>query len=199
MSPRSKAQFEELRDASRQKILEAALSLFGTKGYRSTSIADIVKSAGISKGLVYHYFESKEDLLRQLVDYLLETGKERMVGFIEQEEQQTQDDPKARLKFMLDLFFREMRENYHNWSLILNLSVQVHHFDFIHDIASEKMHGYVLLLKELFAELGYPHPEDEARIVGALFDGIALQYYVLNDEEYLNSIERAIYEKYELL
>ena len=198
MSPRSKQQFEDIRDASKNKILEAALGLFGTKGYKSTSISDIVKSAGISKGLVYHYFESKEDLLKQLVDYLFEVANERMQGIMAKKDLE-KPGPKEELKLMLDIVFSEFRENFKNWSLVLNLSVQIHHFSFIHKLAIEKVHGYVSSLKDLFAALGYAHPENEARLLGALLDGIGLQYYILNDEKYLNSIEHAIYQKYDLL
>jgi AcrR family transcriptional regulator len=198
MSPRTTEQFQELRDASKQKIMDAALELFGTKGFASTSIADIVKAAGISKGLVYHYFDSKDDLLEQLVQYLMETGSEKVAAFGEKKQLIFQGEAKDRLKAMMDLFFLEMRENYRSWSLILNLTVQVHHFDFIHTMVVQKMQGYVALMKDLFAELGYKNPEAEARILGALFDGMGMQYYVLNDEEYLKEMEKSIYEKYKL-
>jgi AcrR family transcriptional regulator len=199
MSPRSSEQFKELRDASRQKILEASLELFGTKGYESTTISAIVKKAGISKGLIYHYFESKQDILKELVEYLMELGGVRMKGYMERKEELLNGNPKERLRAMLDLFFIEMRENYHTWSLILNLTVQVHHFQFIHDMAMQKMNGYLLLMTDLFKDLGYQNPESEARILGALFDGIGMQYFVINNEDYLNSIEKTIYEKYNLL
>ncbi len=191
MSPRSRAQFKELRDASRQKILEAALELFGTKGYANTTITDIVKKASISKGLVYHYFESKEDILKQLVNFFAEGGKEKISDLMT-------GSAKERLTKIINWFFREMHENEHQWSLFLNLTVQVHDFDFIHDMATQKMQGYVLMFTSLFQELGYENPEAEARVLGALFDGIGMQYYVFNDENYLLTMERILHEKYKL-
>ena len=199
MSPRTSEQFQELRDASRHKLLEAALNLFGTKGYESTSITDIVKKAGVSKGLVYHYFASKQEILKELVNYLMETGEAKVAELNTKKELLMNGNPRERLKAMLDLFFIEMRENFQNWSLILNLTVQVHHFDFIHEMALLKMKGYLLLMTDLFKALGYEKPEAEARILGALFDGMGIQYYVYNDEEYLNEMEKTIYEKYNLL
>lgn len=199
MSPRTSEQFQQLRDASRQKILEAALELFGTKGYENSTITDLVKKARISKGLIYHYFDSKREILEQLVQYLMDSGDERMEEFSNKKQQLFVGEPKDRLKAMLDLFFLEMRENYHSWSLILNLTVQVHHFDFIHDMAVQKMQGYVVLMSDLFRELGYENPESEARILGALFDGMGMQYYVINDEEYLEQMEKSVYEKYNLI
>ena len=192
MSPRSSKQFKELRDASRQKILDASLELFGTKGYESTTISDIVKSAGISKGLIYHYFESKEDILRKLVDELMTRGDESMDSLFE-------GDAKESLRKVFELFFKEMRENYKTWNLVLNLSVQVNHFQFIHDLAMQKMQAYVMIMEGMFKELRYENPNLEARLLGALFDGIGMQYYVLNDPVYLDEMERILYDKYDLI
>lgn len=189
MSPRTNQQFQELRDASKQKILDASLELFGTKGYKSTTISDIVKKAGISKGLIYHYFDSKQDILEQLLNYFMEGGAHKV-------EQLLNGEPKVRLQGIVDWFFTEMRENYHQWSLFLNLTLQVHHFPFIHDMAIQKMDGYVVLFTELFEQLGYEDPASEARILGALFDGMGVQYFVFHHEEYLNQMEKSIKEKY---
>jgi AcrR family transcriptional regulator len=68
MSPRSKKQFEEIRREKTELILAAALRLFASKGYHSTTISHITREAGISKGLVYNYFESKESILFTLIE-----------------------------------------------------------------------------------------------------------------------------------
>jgi AcrR family transcriptional regulator len=51
---------------TRQRILDAALQLFGTEGYHGCSVAGISKHAGCSRVSFYQYFPSKEDLFRQL-------------------------------------------------------------------------------------------------------------------------------------
>jgi AcrR family transcriptional regulator len=58
-----KVQAEERR----LQILETALSVFASNGFKGTSIKDIAEAAGISQGLMYHYFSSKEDLLETTV------------------------------------------------------------------------------------------------------------------------------------
>ena len=68
MSPRKKEDNESIREERRKSILEVALSLFANKGYESTSISQLAKEAGISKGLIYTYFESKEALLKKDVE-----------------------------------------------------------------------------------------------------------------------------------
>ena len=47
---------------ARQKLLDAALSLIREKGYASTSVADLCAAAGVTKGALFHYFESKDAL-----------------------------------------------------------------------------------------------------------------------------------------
>ncbi len=47
----------------RQRILDSAIKVFAEKGYHGTRIADIARDADIAYGLVYHYFESKEEIL----------------------------------------------------------------------------------------------------------------------------------------
>jgi AcrR family transcriptional regulator len=66
--PRTSAQNDRIRQATREQILKTALSLFCDKGYYATSIEEIAKQAQISKGLLYHYFKSKAEVLVALVD-----------------------------------------------------------------------------------------------------------------------------------
>jgi AcrR family transcriptional regulator len=51
---------------SKDRILAAALSLFGERGYVNTSIDEIAARAGLTKGALYYYFEDKGDLARDL-------------------------------------------------------------------------------------------------------------------------------------
>ncbi|MBQ9065212.1 MAG: TetR/AcrR family transcriptional regulator [Blautia sp.] len=55
---------EKISQERRSAILDAAISLFDDKGYVNTTISDIARQADMSNGLIYHYFSSKEDILR---------------------------------------------------------------------------------------------------------------------------------------
>lgn len=48
--------------SARIKILDAALSIIRTKGYSATSVDDLCRTAGVTKGAFFHHFKSKEDL-----------------------------------------------------------------------------------------------------------------------------------------
>ncbi len=56
----------------RIEILEAALIVFIRKGYSETRMDDIVQEIGLSKGALYHYFESKRDLFIALIEHWMD-------------------------------------------------------------------------------------------------------------------------------
>lgn len=60
---------DEQREKRRKEILAAALDLFIRRGYAATKISDIAQNVGMSVGLLFHYFESKEKLYENLVRY----------------------------------------------------------------------------------------------------------------------------------
>lgn len=67
MSPRTPQKFQEMRDEKKALIMDVALFHFANEGYFNTTIRHIARHAGISKGLLYNYFESKEALLTAIV------------------------------------------------------------------------------------------------------------------------------------
>ena len=68
MSPRTSQSNQKIRDARRDQILHAALKVFAYKGLKAAKIADIAAQAGISQGLISHYFPSKEDVFTAVVE-----------------------------------------------------------------------------------------------------------------------------------
>ncbi|HSH19451.1 MAG TPA: helix-turn-helix domain-containing protein, partial [Draconibacterium sp.] len=67
MSPRSAEQYDDIRKQKKDLILETALELFAENGFHATSISQIAKKAGISKGLTYNYFDSKKEILDNII------------------------------------------------------------------------------------------------------------------------------------
>lgn len=63
---------KEQKEASKIKIIQAALDLFVERGYYGTKTSQISRRAGISEGLLFHYFPTKEILLKELVNIGLE-------------------------------------------------------------------------------------------------------------------------------
>lgn len=74
MSPRNKEQNQQIREERREEILQAALRVFACKGLAAAKISDIAHAAGLSHGLVYHYFRSKNEIFTELVRRAFETS-----------------------------------------------------------------------------------------------------------------------------
>ncbi len=68
MSPRTPIQFREIREEKRKLIMDVALEHFANEGFERTTINHIAKHAGISKGLMYNYFRSKDELLHEIIN-----------------------------------------------------------------------------------------------------------------------------------
>ncbi len=113
--PRTKEQNETIREQKRRLIIDTALELFANEGYSHTSIAQIAKKAGISKGLLYNYFTSKEDLLMAVLQ-----GGVELVDFSLMKNEMIAED----FLLMLEHIFSQIEENRHFYLLFTALSTQ---------------------------------------------------------------------------
>ncbi|WP_425570285.1 TetR/AcrR family transcriptional regulator [Nonomuraea rosea] len=62
----------------RQRLLAEATRLFAERGFEGTSVQEIVVSAGVTKGAMYHYFDSKDDLLHEIYARVLRMQMDRL-------------------------------------------------------------------------------------------------------------------------
>ena len=67
MAPRTAKQFQDIREEKKTLIMDVALEHFASEGYHKSTISHIARHAGISKGLMYNYFKSKEELLEEII------------------------------------------------------------------------------------------------------------------------------------
>jgi TetR/AcrR family transcriptional regulator, fatty acid metabolism regulator protein len=58
------------KEAHRAKFLQTAIRLFGSQGYHSTTVPDIVRQAGSSTGAFYFYFRNKEDVFASALEFI---------------------------------------------------------------------------------------------------------------------------------
>jgi len=79
MSPRNEEQNATIKDERREQILSAALRVFARRGYAATKISDIAAKAGLSHGLLYHYFDSKEAMFYMLLSRAMETSAQSLL------------------------------------------------------------------------------------------------------------------------
>ena len=77
---RGAAHTKKIRDERQEQILNAALRLFATRGLSATKISDIAAEAGVSHGLVHHYFGSKDEIFVIIVEQALQGSANLMQG-----------------------------------------------------------------------------------------------------------------------
>ncbi len=65
-----------------ERLVEVALELFAEKGFERTSVQDVVAAAGVTKGAMYHYFASKDDLLAEIYARVLRMQLSRLESFV---------------------------------------------------------------------------------------------------------------------
>ncbi|MBP1157219.1 MULTISPECIES: TetR/AcrR family transcriptional regulator [unclassified Paenibacillus] len=82
--PRNPKRDQEHRKERSELILSAAVELFAKKGLSATKISDIAKKSGMSHGLVYNYFRSKEEIYISLIDKSLKGFKKDLEYVVSQ-------------------------------------------------------------------------------------------------------------------
>ena len=97
---------KEQKEARRIQIIQATLDLFVERGYYGTKTSQISKKAGISEGLLFHYFPTKEILLEELVNIGLEGMRMPM---------------QIQAEYGLDFFFNLQKCCFCKWKKILLL------------------------------------------------------------------------------
>lgn len=65
------------KEVRKKELIKIAYELFITKGYENTSVDEIIAKAGIAKGTYYYHFESKEQMLEEVVNMMIDAGVER--------------------------------------------------------------------------------------------------------------------------
>jgi AcrR family transcriptional regulator len=189
VSPRSPEANEAVRAESRARILEHALDLFAAHGYDRTTIRAIAESAGISQGLIYNYFESKDALLRALFERSMADVR---ASFALAEEA----PPGQRASRLVRAAFEVLRRNERFWRLSYGLRMQA---EVVNDLGAGLLEWTAMIrgtLEAYLREDGYDRPEVEAAILFALIDGVA-QHYVLDAAGYpLDEVVERVVARY---
>lgn len=190
MAPRTEEQYEQIREQKRALILEEALRLFADEGFHSTSISKIAKSAGISKGLMYNYFESKEALLHELVlsgiNDLTQTFDPNNDGILTTEE----------LEYFINQTFEILKTNIKYWKLYFAIILQPSVLKMFGTDFSKILEPIFKMLEEYFRRKGYDNPELESRLFGAILDGLSFHYIVDPENFPLEEIKKTLINRY---
>lgn len=191
MSPRNSAQNEAQRSQTRQAILMAGLKAFAEKGYAAASMSFIAKEAGISKGLSYHYFQSKEDLLHGILEMLMSMAD----GLESMWEGKT---PAEKLSLTIEMTFQIVQEQPDTIRFMTALALQPDVTEQIKGMVLKQKLANMFIYEDIFRALGYSDPRNEAFAFGALLDGMVMGVLALGEDYPLLDVKQIILTKYEL-
>lgn len=161
---------------TRTRILESALHLFADHGFGSTSVKAIAARAGVSQGLMYTYFASKEALLRAIFEEGLRDVWQTLP-------ERTEAEPLEALERLLRRSFQLVEERESLWRLLYSLRAQPAVLSRL-GLEFESWNKQVeARLRELCERAGMERPATEAKILFAVIDG-ANQHRVLSSDPY---------------
>ena len=188
--PRTPEQFEKIREAKRSQIMDAALELFANEGYHNTSISKIAGSAGISKGLMYNYFDSKEGLITAI----FEKGMSTMFDFLDPNKDGVLTTNE--FDFFVNRAFDTLIKNPTYWKLYFSIMMQPVIYEMVQERYQQVIMDSLQLLLEYYEKQGVEDPMAEALLFGALMDGISINY-LLNPEMFpLEKVKETIIERF---
>jgi TetR/AcrR family transcriptional regulator len=138
------SKFFNLDEEKQQRILNAALNEFAQKGYDHASTNEMVKAAGISKGLLFHYFKNKKELYLFLHEHFISVLLKEFFD----EEQFTEPDVFERLKNIMILKSQLMKK----YPEIFNFFISAY-TETSNEIKNELDYSYHELMQRSYAKI----------------------------------------------
>jgi AcrR family transcriptional regulator len=171
--PRAAAQNRRLREAARARILDGSIAAFAKKGLHGASMDDVAAFSGVSKGLAYFYFKSKDEILvyalKERVAHLFDVGTalDRTAP------------PAARLAALVDALVTNVRKDPDHFRLYLALSLETSLSKTAARALRElgaPLERYLGAVRGVFEDLGSADPELDALLFRSALLGVSLRF-----------------------
>jgi AcrR family transcriptional regulator len=180
---------DEQKFKTKNKILETAMKIILNPNFSTFTTNELAEKAGVSKGLIFHYFESKEKLILKVFEKMYELNVDQVLL-----EPDSELDPAVRLIEYTKMNFEMVKNHVNINSLLLQFITKIQSKDhlialdsFIEDFGNKILDR----LSRLFVLLGWPSEEanNAVRIYLAVLDGISIQLELsrhLPSQDFLN-------------
>ncbi len=96
----------DLKKEKRELIIQAAIKIFAKEGFHAAKISSIAQTAGIGKGTIYEYFDSKSQLYEEMIKYTIEIYMQNISSIFEDTK-----STRERLKKFVELAFNIAKEH----------------------------------------------------------------------------------------
>lgn len=167
----------------KQKLFDAAMKLFESHGYFSTTVAQITAEAGVSKGLVYNYFDSKKDLLVAL----LEDATDKMTAAARP--LASGASLRDSLALFLGNFLNLLQAERQFLKLQLTLMMTPELKLLVAEPRQRRAAQLLAILGGWLRAAQVAEPKPKARLLVALLDGVALHYLCIYERYPLRSMQ----------
>ena len=168
---------------TKERIIATALELFANQGYHKTSINQIAKTVGVSKSLIYNYFESKDHLLAHIIDVFIEKSMDMLPeGRIENLE--TIEDLIDYLRILIE----NVKSQPAYYRLLIMLTLQGTVKELIMADILEKQEKLIPQLTGFFEKFYPADPKTITYLFGAFMDGIVLHYLYMEGNYPLDEV-----------
>lgn len=168
-------------------MVEVALRLFALKGYEATSIRAIAQEAGISLGLLYNYFKSKDELLEEIFRRSVEDVHASFALHPEQGGTGIEQHIRQTVKLL--------KEKKSFWKLLHGIRLQS---EVVRQLMTEMQQQTAYIedrIKQNLVEAGIPFPDLEAKLLFATIDGMA-GHFLLYDNYPIDDVASLLIMKY---
>ncbi len=191
MSPRTKEQFAKIREDRRELILATTLELFARQGISHTTIDQIAKAAGISKGLIYNYFTNKEALLEEII----KTSIHRLYEFFDPDHDGILTTEE--MQYFIDQQIKTLKLHIDFWKFLYMLLVQPSAQKLVNQLQSDIMaSGMWETVSAYFRNHGFEDPELETWFFHSMLDGIFMNYVFNPDNFPIDRMKDLIINRY---
>lgn len=184
--PRSPEQYHDIRTQKKHLIMGVALELFAENGFHATSISQIAKKAGISKGLTYNYFTSKKEILDELIEHgfheIFTNFDLNKDGILTEEE----------FIYFIKQNFKLLRENMQHWKLFFSLMLQPKVAKSFSNDYKDKVEPFFEILFAFIQMKGSTDPEGDLMAISAMLEGAFLYCVAAPDVFPIDTMEEKI-------
>lgn len=176
---------------NKEQILQTALALFAEQGYDRTPTQQIARAAGVSEGLIFRHYGSKDGLLKAIIEAGLGQIADSMAPYAEDM------PPVEAIAEHIRRSFTLLRAHELFWRFVQRVRFQ----PAVQEIAARQIQQVnqfiVARLTAQFEKAGVSQPQQEALILFALIDGITIHYLDDPGAYPLESVQQLLIQKYQ--
>ena len=154
----------------KDRIVQTALKLFAKHGYSNTPISLIAKTAKVSQGLMYNFFQSKEELLKEMMMIGFADIHQSMVSYAQEK------DPVKAIELHILKTIEIIKQHQEFWKLLHSIRLQEKVLGSMKKSFQEVVTATTSEFQKVFKKMGYRKPELEAILFLAQIDGLVILY-----------------------